>query len=123
MARLLHATGAPVTQLPLPGLPDPAAPRPGRYHRDGPATERVAAALVSPRSGSQRARVLAVLRGVGDHGATDYEFWADYGIGARPHVPGTRREELVMDGWPIVDSGRRRLTDTGTPAIVWVLLL
>jgi len=102
-------------------MPDPNEPRPGRFHRDGHDTERTAAALVAPRSGSQRARVLDVLRKVGELGATDYELWAHWGIGARPHVPGTRREELIADGWPIIASARRRPTDTGTPAIVWVL--
>jgi hypothetical protein len=64
--------------------------------------------------------VLAELRARGAHGATDCELW-QAGIGARPHVPATRREELMMDGWPIIDSGIRRLTDTGARAIVWVL--
>lgn len=101
-------------------FPDPERPRLGRFHRDGQPTERIAAALVAPRSGTQRARVLERLRAEGDHGATDYELWVG-GIGARPHVAGTRREELIADGWPITDSGYRRLTDTRTPAIVWVL--
>ena len=95
--------------------------RPGRYHHDGQPTERIAAELVTPRTGTQRAKVLAWLRGKGEEGATDYELWSFAGIGARPHVPGTRREELIADGWPIFDSGRRRRTDTATPAIVWVL--
>lgn len=103
------------------GMPDPARPMPGRYHHNGRDTERIAAALVMPRSGTQRARVLAYLREVGDVGATDYEMWRIGNIGARPHVPGTRREELQADGWPITDSGRKRRTDTATPAIVWVL--
>lgn len=103
------------------GLPDPRRDRPGRFHHDGPDTERIAAALVAPRSGTQRGRVLQWLRAVGEAGSTDYELWNEAGIGARPHVPGTRREELIADGWPIVDTGRRRLTDTGSPAIVWKL--
>ena len=77
--------------------------------------------MITPRTGSQRARVLDALREVGDDGATDYELWAVHGVGARPHVPGSRRGELIADGWPIIDSGRRRKTDTGMPAIVWVL--
>jgi hypothetical protein len=101
--------------------PDPARPHVGRYHRDGPATERTAAAMVAPRSGTQRAQVLDALRDAGELGVTDYELWDGYGIGARPHVPGTRREELIADGWPIRDSGARRRTDTGSPAIVWRL--
>jgi hypothetical protein len=110
-----------VTQLSLDEMqPDPARPMVGRAHLPGRDTEHAAAALVAPRSGSQRARVLDHLIAAGHLGATDYEFWAA-GIGARPHVPGTRREELIADGWPIVDSGDRRPTDTGSPAIVWRL--
>lgn len=103
--------------------PDPSRPLEGRRHADGGDTERHAARAVAPRSGTQRAAVLEVLRAAqasGD-GCTDYELWR-LGIGARPHVPGTRREELIADGWPIVDSGLRRPTDTGSPAIVWRLI-
>jgi hypothetical protein len=100
--------------------PDPGREMTGRYHSDGPDTERIAAAAVAPRSGTQREAVLAHLRHVGRRGATDYELHAS-GIGARPHVAGTRREELIADGWTIQDTGERRLTDTGTPAIVWRL--
>jgi hypothetical protein len=101
--------------------PDPARPLVGRSHRGGPDTERTAASLVAPRSGTQRYAVLVELRLRGERGATDWELHREAGVGARPHVAGTRREELIADGWPIVDSGRRRPTDTGTPAIVWRL--
>lgn len=101
---------------------DPARDMPGRYHADGPDTERVAAGRVTPRSGTQRAAVLEALRAAGDRGATDHELWvATEAKCVRPHVAGTRREELIRDGWTIVDTGERRLTDTGTPAIVWRL--
>jgi hypothetical protein len=109
-------------QLGLFGIPDPERPLLGRHHTDGHDTELVAAARVAPRSGTQRAAVLAMLRSYPD-GLTDYELWSVGGIGARPHVPGTRREELIADGWPITDTGRRRRTDTGAPAIVWALEL
>lgn len=100
---------------------DPTRQMIGRSHRNGQDTEIEAARRVAPRSGTQRAKVLDRLRRVGPHGSTDYELWAQGQIGARPHVPGTRREELIADGWPIFDSGRRRKTDTGGNAIVWVL--
>jgi hypothetical protein len=92
----------------------------GRYHRDGTDTERAAALRVMPRSGTQRAMVLETLQFF-PQGVTDYELWGIFKIGARPHVPATRREELIRDGWNIVDSGLRRPTDTGSPAIVWRL--
>lgn len=93
----------------------------GRFHRDGTDTEVGAAKAVIPRTGSQRRKVLRALLDRRADGVTDYELWSVFGIGARPHVPGTRREELIAAGWPIIDSGRRRPTDTSTPAIVWVL--
>lgn len=99
---------------------DPGRELVGRYHAAGGDTERAAAHAVAPRSGTQRANVLEALRAAGEHGATDYELWQT-GIGVRPHVAGTRREELISDGWPIVDSGERRPTDTGALAIVWRL--
>jgi hypothetical protein len=109
-------------QLDLFGRPDPARPMVGRHHAVGPETERGAARRVEPRSGTQRAAVLERLREVGNEGSTDYEMWrALYPLCVRPHVPGTRREELIRDGWPIEDSGRRRPTDTGAKAVVWVL--
>lgn len=109
-------------QLTLEALrSDPAREMVGRYHHHGPDTERIAAALVAPRSGTQRAAVLEALKEAEENGRTDFELWGTDGIGARPHVPGTRREELIADGWNIVDSGKRRRTDTGSPAIVWVL--
>lgn len=101
-------------------FPTPARPLIGRFHSGAGDTELASAVGVIPRSGSQRCRVLDALRARPD-GLTDYELWSSEGIGARPHVPGTRREELIADGWPIVDSGRRRRTDTGCCAIVWRL--
>lgn len=110
-------------QLAMPGMPmpDPGREMVGRYHQAGPATERETATRIAPRTGSQRLKVLQALQDAGDKGCTDYELHAHHHIGARPHVPGSRRGELIADGWKIVDSGRRRRTDTGNRAIVWVL--
>lgn len=100
--------------------PDPGRPLVGRRHRDATDTELASSRRNTPARGSQREAVLERLREVGEHGSTDFELY-DHGIGVRPHVPATRREELIADGWPIVDSGERRRTDTGAPAIVWRL--
>jgi len=100
---------------------DPGRNMIGRFPTGASDASLQAAIRVYPRSGTQRCRVLETLRRLGERGATDYELWRAFGIGARPHVPATRREELIADGWPIVDSTRRRRTDTGSPAIVWVL--
>jgi hypothetical protein len=98
-------------------LPDPRREVMGRHHRDATDTELEAAARNLPRRGTQRARVLEALRELGERGATDYEMGQRLGIFR--WVAGTRREELIKDGWPIRDSGERRHTDTGSNAIVW----
>lgn len=89
-------------------------------HRHGqPATARQAAESNAPRSGTQRGKVLLLLARAGDHGATDYELAEAAGI-IRPHVAGTRRKELQQQGF-VVETERRRNTDTGSPAVVWVI--
>lgn len=106
--------------LDLSARPDPARNAIGRFPQGARDTALAAAIRVAPRSGTQRAAVLeAITRSA--NGVTDYELWELHRIGARPHVPATRREELIADGWPIIDSGQRRSTDTGSPAIVWTL--
>ena len=112
-----------MTQLTFEDLPDPGRPFVGRFHHGGRDTERNAAVKAEPRSGTARAKVLAELRRRGEHGATDYELNEMLLPGRRSVSAGTRRAELIRDGWPIVDSGRRRTTDTDTPAIVWRLEL
>jgi len=61
-------------QLSLFGPPDPGRRMVGRHHAVGPETERIAAGLVMPRSGTQRKAVLDRLRVVGEFGATDRRF-------------------------------------------------
>ena len=100
-------------------LPDPTRPMLGQFHRDGHDTEVAAAVQVAPRTGTQRAAVLREFQGAGSHGLTDYELGVL--LGMFRWVAGTRRGELIRDGWPIEDSGDRRKTDTGTKAIVWRL--
>ena len=101
-------------------LPDPGREKVGRYHHAGTTdTEREAAQRNLPRKGTQRAKVLEAFKDhLRDVGATDYEMGER--LGMFRWVAGTRREELIADGWPIKDSGRRRRTDTGCNAIVWV---
>jgi hypothetical protein len=102
------------------GLPDPRRELPGREHRGAGDTEHHAAHADPPRLGTQRAKVLEEFRRRGPNGATDYEMNEILVPGRRSVSAGTRRAELMRDGWPIKDSGRRRGTDTATPAIVWV---
>ena len=91
----------------------------GRFHsRNTTDTERAAAEQAPV--GTQRERVLAAFRRVGEAGLTDAEGHVLARV-AYPHIFGTRRAELQEAGYPIVDSGGRRLTPTNRLAIVWTL--
>lgn len=94
----------------------------GPWRQGQPDTARLAALDNYVRSGSQRARVLAVLVERGDRGATDFELWdaCRDGAGAPkyPHVAGTRRKELCDRGL-VEETEDRRPTDTGSLATVW----
>lgn len=112
MSEQLSVFDAPA-QRPIKTLPDV-----GRFHHNGTDTER-AAAEAAP-VGTQRERVLAVFRKVGDAGVIDEEGAVLAHI-RFAHVFGTRREELIAAGVPIKDSGVRRQTTSRRLAIVWRL--
>lgn len=81
-----------------------------------PETSHQAAERAMPNSGTQRRRVLELLRSVHPDGLTDEEIRKTTGL---PFGSGlARRNELVTDGW-VEDSGDRRETDAGATAIVW----
>ena len=92
---------------------------PGRVHRDAHDTEIAAAEAFPEIKGEQRLAVLRAFVDAGADGLTDYECHLVCGM-HRPHIAGTRREELMAAGVPIVKTDQRRPTDTGAPAIVWV---
>ena len=94
---------------------------PGRVHRDAHDTELAAAEAFPEIKGEQRLAVLRAFVAAGDEGLTDHECHLICGM-RRPHIAGTRREELMAAGVPIVKTDRRRPTDTGAPAIVWALV-
>lgn len=95
--------------------PDPALP--GTLVRRGAAdTSRAAALRAYPRSGTQRERVLMLLKNLLD-GLTDDELSA--ALDLSPNTVRPRRVELVAGGW-VKDSGRRRNSAGGSPAVVWV---
>lgn len=86
--------------------------------RAGHDTEKTAAKKAGKVSGRQR---LIVLDSLWLHGAgqgTDYEISVWTGIPR--HVAAKRRGELVELGY-VKKTGDRRVTDTGSPAIVWML--
>lgn len=95
------------------------ANRPGPTHRQDPSTSRRAAMDNLPRSGSQRARVLAALHAAGDYGCTDFELHQQLGI--LRTAAGTRRKELADRFGLVVATPRERVTDTGSMAVVHVL--
>ncbi len=87
-------------------------------HHNAPAgTSEVAARGIAPRTPNDRKRVLALIRKRGALGLTDDEGERVLKMRASSYTP--RRGELVSQGL-IVDSGRRRPTESGRPAAVWV---
>lgn len=101
---------------------DPTVNLAGKQHAPARTldTERAAAELVTPRTGTQRARVLDYIGEAGQRGATDEEVAAGLGMLANTERP--RRVELEEGGW-VRDSGRRRDTASGTAAVVWELTI
>lgn len=101
--------------------PDLAA-NPGADHaaiqRDPRDTAEYAKWSVMPKTGSQRLAVLEFIIDRGETGATHQEIFQQLHLSYSAAT--TRSQELEQGGW-IVDSGRRRDTIAGNPAIVWVL--
>jgi hypothetical protein len=97
-------------------LSDPRANHPGKAFAGAPVTTREAALLVTPRSGTQRDRVLQSI--VTSGGLTDEEMQVRLSMSGDTQRP--RRIELVEGGW-VHDGGQRRRTASGERAIVWEL--
>jgi predicted ArsR family transcriptional regulator len=88
--------------------------RPGPSHHNAPETSAQAAVANAPRSGTQRWRVLAALVRYGDWTDDDLcDLLNLHGNAVRP-----RRGELVAAGF-VEDSGVRRPSAMGNPAVVW----
>lgn len=98
-------------------LPDPGVATEGWAHRASSDTERAAARLVAPRTGTWRSRVLREIASC-LAGATDWELHK--ALGGNLYTVAPRRKELVEMGW-IRDSGERRPTNNGASAIVWTM--
>lgn len=99
-----------------PILSEPGVALDGARHARAGDTERAAALAVMPRSGTQRRKVLEVI--AGSTGLTDFDVQA--ALRMNPSTERPRRVELVEGGW-LKDSGRRRNSPYGQPAIVWEL--
>jgi len=68
-------------------------------------------------TGTLRIAVYQYIKGQGTRGATDNE--VERVLDMRHQTASARRRELYLGGW-VKDSGARRPTDSGRPAIVWV---
>ena len=92
----------------------------GPSHHSAPETSRQAAEANAPRSGTQRAKVLLALFGARSRhlGLTDDQIAAETGLVGNAVRP--RRGELVADGF-VEDSGERRSSWMGHPAVVWTI--
>jgi len=103
-------------------LPDPERLDIGKFSdpnvSGAPETQRQAAIIVYPKSGSQRMAVLTQIAESGDRGMTDDEVEEALHLRSQSVTP--RRNELMNDGW-VIDSGYRRTTVSGRQAVVWVL--
>lgn len=95
-----------------------AANAPGLLREDSGDTEINAAFAVMPGTGTQRMAVLMAIRDAGAEGATDDQIVAI--LDSTYSKVGPRRRELMAGGW-VVDSTRRRLSESGQESIVWVL--
>jgi hypothetical protein len=90
--------------------------------RDARDTSRIAAVLAWPAAPTQRERVLGLVQhatwiGWGDDfGITDEQIQNE--LGMNPSTERPRRLELEEQGL-IFDSGEKRKTRSGRPAIVW----
>jgi len=99
-------------------LSAPAANLPGGFHSNGPETEQQAAMFVRPRTGTQREAVLNELIKAHPRGLTDDEIGELLPLYV--NTGAKRRNDLKNQGW-VEDSGERRSTQTGSPAVVWRL--
>lgn len=119
-AEVVHALHEHFPGLTIHDLPNPTRDAVGKFQRAGAAsTQRQAALLVTPRTGTQRGRVLDWIARAGANGATDEEIAEGLGMLANTERP--RRVELEEQGW-IVNSGRTRKTHaSGSAAVVWTL--
>lgn len=110
-----------VLRLPWPTLlADPSTPRPGRS-RNRRETERAAALMQFPRSGTARASVLSTFiadRREGGDGLIDEDVAARLDMNLYTAAP--RRTELVNDGW-LRASGKFGRTKMNSESIKWEL--
>ena len=87
-------------------------------HHNAPlGTSDAAARRIEGHAPKDRRKIHDFIRDRGPHGATDDEGESALGIKPQSYTP--RRGELVALGL-VVDSGKRRKTESGRAAAVWV---
>ncbi len=85
-------------------------------HQKHSPTSRAAAVAIAPRVASLKERVYAYIASR-PHGATDEEIAV--GMGLNPNSARPRRRELEQ-AERVMDSKKRRMTASGSAAVVWV---
>ena len=96
----------------------PEATPPLPAHHNAPAgTSEAAAWSMTPHAPRVRERILELIRAAGPRGVIDDDGEAALSIKPQTYTP--RRGELVTAGL-VVDSGRRRRTESGRTAAVWI---
>lgn len=86
-------------------------------HANAQETSRLAAAKALPNSGTKRRITYDLIATAGMFGLCDHEL--EEKTGWLHQSASAARNTLMKDGW-IKDSGLRRNTPQGNPAIVWV---
>lgn len=92
-------------------------PASGKHHANAGDTEREGAEFVTPRSGSQRHRMLKALAAA-PYGLTDFDLVREVRI-ARTSVCARRNE--LMEAGMVADSGRRVRGPFGPRNAIWEL--
>jgi hypothetical protein len=87
-----------------------------KLRNDARESSRLAALRAAPQAGTARLRVLEAVVSAGARGITDDELSAVLTLS--PNSVRPRRLELVEGGW-VVDSGMKRDSFYGNPAICW----
>lgn len=90
--------------------------KPTPVHRHDPETAWLASVAAALRASGLRQRALIELTAAGDYGCTDWEL--SCALGSLRTTAGKRRKEL-QDAGLCERTDRRRMTDTGTSAVVW----
>lgn len=103
----------------MPTMPLFEAPEPWKRVRgDDPPTSQAAARANIITRGTHRAKALAFFAAKGEEGGTDWELCLTTGVGVNS-INRRRGDLLAMK--LVRDSGRTKATNTGSPAIVWVI--